>query len=40
MVKGDKYGNMNLDNLQEKLLENSHFKIQIVSISATSNVTS
>ncbi|KAL4488017.1 hypothetical protein ABPG72_009355 [Tetrahymena utriculariae] len=40
MVKGDKYGNMNIEDLQDRLIANSHFKIQIVSVSATSNVTS
>lgn len=31
---------MNLDSLEEQLILNSHFEFQVVSVSATSNVTS
>lgn len=39
-VKGDKYGNMDLDSLEDLLMKNIDFKMQIISVSATSNVTS
>ncbi|EGR31066.1 hypothetical protein IMG5_117910 [Ichthyophthirius multifiliis] len=39
-VQSDSYGNMHINDMKEKLFQNQNQNVQIVSVSATSNVTS